>query len=103
MARESVVINALFHAQMIQLPFVCQRRCRLNEANPTKLFVWATIVQTGCSIYTPSLDEIKNQLESLWTYAQKIYNAEFQMPKTSDITETSAKKIKILSKQKTTH
>jgi hypothetical protein len=57
------------------------------EANANRYtFVW------GKSIATQK-QKIRNQLESLWAYAQKVYNAELQEPKTPDFTEISAEKV----------
>lgn len=57
------------------------------EANANRYtFVW------GNSIVTQK-QKIKNQLESLWSYAQNLYNAELQEPETPDFTEISAEKV----------
>ena len=56
------------------------------EANANRYtFVW------GKSIVTQK-QKIKAQLESLWAYAQKVYNTELQEPETPDFTEISAEK-----------
>jgi transposase len=57
------------------------------EANANRYtFVW------GKSISTQK-QKIKSQLESLWAYAQKVYNTELQEPETPDFTEISAEKV----------
>jgi transposase len=57
------------------------------EANANRYtFVW------GKSIATQK-QKIKTQLESLWVYAQKVYNTELQEPEIPDFTEISAEKV----------
>ena len=57
------------------------------EANANRYtFVW------GKSIATQK-QKIRSQLESLWAYAQKVYNTELQEPETPDFTEISAEKV----------
>jgi transposase len=57
------------------------------EANANRYtFVWGKAIPT-------QVNKIKNQLESLWAYAQNVYNTELQEPETPDFTEISAEKV----------
>lgn len=57
------------------------------EANANRYtFVWGKAIAT-------QKQKIKNQLESLWSYAQNVYNTELQEPETPDFTEISAEKV----------
>ena len=57
------------------------------EANANRYtFVWGKAIAT-------QKQKIKNQLESLWLYAQTVYNTELQEPETPDFTEISAEKV----------
>lgn len=57
------------------------------EANANRYtFVWGKAIAT-------QKQKIKNQLESLWLYAQNVYNTELQEPETPDFTEISAEKV----------
>jgi len=57
------------------------------EANANRYtFVWGKAIAT-------QKQKIKNQLESLWADAQKVYNTELQEPETPDFTEISAEKV----------
>ena len=57
------------------------------EANANRYtFVWGKAIAT-------QKQKIKNQLESLWAYAQTIYNKELQEPERPDFTEISAEKV----------
>ena len=57
------------------------------EANANRYtFVWGKAIAT-------QKQKIRNQLESLWAYAQNVYNKELQEPETPDFTEISAEKV----------
>lgn len=57
------------------------------EANANRYtFVWGKAIAT-------QKQKIKNQLESLWAYAQTVYTQELQEPETPDFTEISAEKV----------
>src|SRR5690606_33605607 len=57
------------------------------EANANRYtFVWGKAIAT-------QKQKIKNQLESLWWYAQNVYSTELQEPETPDFTEISAEKV----------
>lgn len=57
------------------------------EANANRYtFVWGKAIAT-------QKQKIKNQLESLWAYAQNQYDAELKEPETPDFTEISAEKV----------
>jgi transposase len=57
------------------------------EANANRYtFVWGNAIPT-------QITKIKNQLESLWSYAQNVYNSELLESETPDFTEISAEKV----------